>query len=258
MKAILFDIDGVLLQQGEAIAGAAEVMRWVTQERIPHLFVTNTTSMSRQQLAERLSALGDDVDPQTILTPAAAALEWLSDHPGTHMLTLVPDAIVEEFEQVRTPLDSEAAGVILGDIGMNWNYYHLNHAFRVLMASPHRVLIALGMSRYYASKEGMQLDVGPFVKALEYATGHQALVMGKPASGFFMQAITKLGMKPNEALMVGDDVSSDVLAAQHCGLIGCLVRTGKYRPDDERGSLVPANVIDSVADLPTLWEQLQQ
>jgi ribonucleotide monophosphatase NagD (HAD superfamily) len=97
------------------------------------------------------------------------------------------------------------------------------------------------------------LDSGAFLVGLEKAARTEAVVTGKPSAAFFASALARLGAGPDEALMVGDDIESDVLAAQAAGLTGVLVRTGKYLPETHRdASGSPDHVIDSFADLPAL------
>jgi ribonucleotide monophosphatase NagD (HAD superfamily) len=91
------------------------------------------------------------------------------------------------------------------------------------------------------------------VAGLEEAAGRRAVVCGKPAEAYFASALAQIGVPPERAAMVGDDVVNDVLGAQAAGLIGVLVRTGKFRPEDvERSGGVPDAVLDSIADLPKL------
>jgi len=213
--------------------------------------------MSHQQLGARLSSIGIPCTEEQILTPAGAARDWIAEHPGKKMTLFVPDAIRHEFDDVASYHDDDTDGVIIGDMSANWNYFTLNHAFRILMQSPDRVLVALGMSRYYGGDDDLHMDSGPFVKALEFASGKSALVMGKPSSAFFQQALNKLGVNAGQTLVVGDDLMSDVMAAKNCGIHGCLVRTGKYRPQDEQGVIKAEFVIDSIKDLPNLWMQGQ-
>ena len=108
-------------------------------------------------------------------------------------------------------------------------------------------------NRYWRTPEGLSLDVGPFVAALEYATGCDAVVVGKPAPAFFATVLAGLGVRPADAVMVGDDVESDVGGALRAGLAGVLVRTGKYRPEAVAASGVePTATVDSIADVPAL------
>lgn len=257
MQAILFDIDGVIYQRGTIIDGAAETLKWLRQQQIPYLFVSNSTTLSRDQICARLNSSAIQCASDQILTPAVAARDWIAEHPGKKMAVFVPDAIRHEFDDVVSFNDNEAQGVIVGDLGANWNYFTLNRAFRILMKSPDMLLIGLGMSRYQHDGQGLQMDSGPFIKALEFAANKSALVMGKPASSFFQQALNHLGITAEQALMVGDDLMSDVMAAKSCGIHGCLVRTGKYQRQDELGVIKPEFVIDSIKDLPGLWMEGQ-
>lgn len=104
--------------------------------------------------------------------------------------------------------------------------------------------------RYFKAPDGLSLDVGPFTAALEFATGTQAVILGKPASSVFHLAAQTLGLGPEQVVMVGDDIIGDVGGAQDAGCRGILVRTGKYRAGDEAGLVEPEAVLTSVALLP--------
>ena len=111
--------------------------------------------------------------------------------------------------------------MIVGDLGDRWDYEVLNRAFRRLMDGAE--LIALQKNRYWETAEGLSLDAGPFVAALEYATGREAEVIGKPSPAFFELALGELGVSADRAAMVGDDVEADVGGAMDAGLAGILV-----------------------------------
>jgi ribonucleotide monophosphatase NagD (HAD superfamily) len=106
---------------------------------------------------------------------------------------------------------------------------------------------------YWRTDEGLQLDSGAFLVGLERAARKEAEITGKPSAAFFEAALAHLGVAAGDALMVGDDIESDVLAAQRAGIGGVLVRTGKYLPETHRAaSGSPDHVVDSFADLPAL------
>ncbi|NNF97615.1 MAG: HAD hydrolase-like protein, partial [Halobacteria archaeon] len=144
--------------------------------------------------------------------------------------------------------------IVIGDLGTTWDFNNLNAAFRLLMHSPQAHLVALGLTRYWQAPDGLRLDTGPFVKALEYATALEAVVMGKPARPFFETALRLLGLAANETIMIGDDIHADIDAAQHCAIPGILVRTGKFRSDDLEQGIKPHAILDSIADLPAWWQ----
>ena len=163
---------------------------------------------------------------------------------------VVLDELREDLEGLEEKGDS-ADAVIVGDLGDRWDYEVLNRAFRRLMDGA--ALIALQKNRYWETAKGLSLDAGPFVSALEYATGLEAEVMGKPSAAFFELALGELGVSADHAAMVGDDVEADVAGAMDAGLAGILVTTGKYREDLVRESgIEPTAVADSIADVPRL------
>ncbi|MGZ4174248.1 MAG: HAD hydrolase-like protein, partial [Solirubrobacteraceae bacterium] len=146
---------------------------------------------------------------------------------------------------------SSADAVIIGDLGPAFGYDVLNAAFRHVMDGAE--LIALQKNRYWLRTDGLSLDVGPFVAAIEFATGSEAYVVGKPAHGFFDQVLADLGVGPEAAALVGDDIESDIGGALSAGLAGILVRTGKYREERVRASgITPTAVVGSIADVPAL------
>jgi HAD superfamily hydrolase (TIGR01458 family) len=160
------------------------------------------------------------------------------------------DEVKRDFASLEDSVD-RAQAVIVGDLGDAFGYDVLNQAFRCVMAGAE--LIALQKNRYWLRADGLSLDVGPFVAALEYATNRKAYVVGKPARGFFDQVLDDLGAGSRPAAMVGDDIESDIGGALNAGLQAILVRTGKYREDEVRRSgIEPSAVLDSIADLPEL------
>ncbi len=258
MKAILFDLDGVLYEGDKPIPGAAEAVNWVRERGMPYRFLTNTTSRSRHLLSERLVAMGIPASEEDFLTPAVAAREWLATHIEGPLALFVPEAIREEFadfDRVDDQAERGAAAVMLGDLGPRWNFQRLNRAFRLLMNAPEAPLLALGMTRYWRAEDGLRLDVGPFVEALRYATGRQPVVLGKPARPFYEAAIARLGVAADRAVMIGDDIRGDIEAAQQAGLRALLVRTGKFLPADLEQGIEPDGVLDSVAELPAWLEE---
>ena len=94
--------------------------------------------------------------------------------------------------------------------------------------------------------------LGPFVAALEYATGREAAVTGKPSPAFFKLAADSLGIPAPRIMVVGDDVEPEVAGAQAAGMRGVLVRTGKFRPAQlTDGGPPPDVLLGSFADVPT-------
>jgi HAD superfamily hydrolase (TIGR01458 family) len=253
--AILIDLDGVVYEGERLVDGACEALERLEALGVARLFVTNTTSRPRDAIVEKLAALGVGVDAREILTPPIAAAEWLAGRVEGPVALFVPPATEAEFEGVvRAAPGARAAAVVVGDYGERWTFAELNRAFRLLMNEPRPVLIALGMTRYWRAPDGLRLDAGPFVAALTQASGIEPVVLGKPSAEFFGAALAALGVAAGDAVIVGDDIVTDVGAAQALGIRGILVRTGKFREADLASGIEPFAVVDSIADVPALWE----
>lgn len=256
MSGLLIDLDGVVYEGELPVAGAPEAIAWLAEQAIPHLFVTNTTSRPRSALVDKLAALGISVDQAEILTPPVAAAAWLRTHAPGPVALFVPPPTRAEFSglELAEPRGFGPVGaVVIGDYGERWDYAELNRAFRLLMAEPSPVLIALGMTRYWQAADGLRLDTAPFVMALAHASGHEPVVLGKPAAPFFEAALSRLGTPADQTLMIGDDVRTDIGAAQALGMRALLVRTGKFRDGDLRLGIEADAVLDSIATLPDWW-----
>ena len=236
--------------------GAAEAVAWLAGEGIPYRYLTNTTSLPRSAIVDKLAAMGIAAVAEQILTPAVAAVAWLRRHEVARPALFVPDATAREFAALDPLADGaeEGAGaVVVGDLGDGWDFATLNRAFRLLMSAPESPLIALGLTRYWRADDGLRLDAGPVVRALEYAAARTAVVLGKPDAAFYGTAVDDLDLQAAQVVMVGDDIRSDIEGAQRAGLTGVLVRTGKFLPSDLTGEVSPDAVLDSVADLPRWW-----
>jgi len=260
MKAILFDLDGVLYNDEQPIAGAVGAIDWIRSKNIPHLFVTNTSSRGPEALVEKLARFGIPARVGQILTPAVAASAWLRRDARGPAALFVKPAVWPVFQGIpRLDEDAETGAkyVVVGDMEELWDFHTLNRAFRLLHSDPEAVLVALGMTRFWRAGDGLRLDVAPFVAALECASGRKAMVFGKPAPAFFQAASEVLGVAAGEILMIGDDIEVDVGGAQRAGLRGALVKTGKFRAADLERVVRPDAVLDSVADLPDCWESVR-
>jgi HAD superfamily hydrolase (TIGR01458 family) len=250
VEGLLLDLSGVVYVQDEAVPGAAEALERLRSAGIPIRLVTNTTMRPKRSILERLERLGIDSDAEELLTPATLAANRCAEAGYQSVSLIVLDDLREDLEGVPEG-EGEVDAVIVGDLGDRWDYEVLNGAFRQLMEGA--ALIALQRNRYWETAEGLSLDAGPFVAALEYATGREAEVVGKPSDSFFELALGDLGVSANRAAMVGDDVEADVGGALDAGLAGILVRTGKYREDLVReAGIEPTATVDSIADVPDL------
>jgi HAD superfamily hydrolase (TIGR01458 family) len=241
LKAILFDISGVLHVDKVPISGAVDTIARLRQAGVPMRFVTNTSRSTCQTVLQSLRDMGFEVMASEVFT-APLALKYYCQQHGLRPYCLIHPDLAAEFADIA---QSDPNAVLIADAAERFDYQHLNRAFSLLMKGA--PLLGIGRNRYFKSAGELQLDAGPFIRALEYAADTEAEIQGKPAAGFFQAAVDSLGCDKSEVLMIGDDVESDVLGALQAGLAACLVRTGKFLPDDESRA-GEAFVADSVVE----------
>ena len=250
-KAFLIDIDGTLYFRGEPCPGAIETVNYLRQEKYQLRFLTNTTAKTPKMLHAQMQALGFDIYEDEIFNATYACLQYLRSQPRASCHFMVDNAVKAFFKEI--PVDNDAPDfVVVGDYGEGFDFHTLNHAFRLLMNGAE--LIALQKGLYWFSSEGVFLDCGAFVTLLEAAAGKTATVMGKPSETFFKIALESLQLSPGEAVVIGDDITSDIVGAKNMKMRSILVRTGKFKPNQlENPVAKPTWVLNSIAELPNMF-----
>lgn len=256
-RGLLVDIDGVLVVSWEALPGAVDAFRALRKTGVPMRFLTNTTSRTRSDIVRALAAAGFDVGEDEVLTATAATADLLArDHVGARCLLLNSGDVSVDLAGVALvgPEDEgDVDVVVLGGAGPEFTYAALNRALRCLLDGA--ALVAIHRNLVWRTSAGIQLDTGAFLLGLERAAEAEATIVGKPARAMFDSGLASLGMAAHEVAMVGDDIDTDVRAAQALGITGVQVRTGKFRGGQlERGE-PPDVVLDSFADVPAWIER---
>jgi HAD superfamily hydrolase (TIGR01458 family) len=255
VAAVLIDIDGVLTVSWEPLPGAVDALGRLD---LPFALVTNTTSRTRGWIATTLADQGFPVAVDDVYTAPAVTAAYLAEHhAGARCALLNSGDLSDDLADVHVvPVDESTVDVVVvGGAGPAFSYDALNAAFAHVQRGA--ALVAMARNLYWRTADGLQLDGGAFLLGLEAAAGTEATVVGKPSPTFFATALATLGAEPAQAVMIGDDLDADVLAAQRAGLTGVLVRTGKFRQEVLDASAErPDHVVDSFADLPGLLREL--
>jgi HAD superfamily hydrolase (TIGR01458 family) len=256
MACILLDIDGVLHVSGAPIPGAVEAVDELRRTGHSLRFVTNNSTRPRSRLAEELRDMGftlEDIELQT--TPGTAARELT----GKRVLALVMEAIVPDLEGIEL-VGHDAEAVLVGgcdetlEPNQVFSYMNMARAFAEIQMGAS--LYCLHKNKWWQTSRGPMLDSGAFVAGLEYSTGVEATVLGKPSPSYFAAALDALDAEPELTWMVTDDVEADVRGARLFGMKTALVRTGKFRPETlETADPPPDIVVSSIGQFPELLEQ---
>ena len=250
IRALLIDLEGTVFQDGSLIPGAAQALGAAAARGLEVAFITNTTSRPRSILVRELAEMGIPIDADAVFSAARVAREYLLRKGYRRCDLLTRPSLAEDFAGIVHD-EAHADAIVLGDLGDTLSFERLNGALRLLVGGVKNVeLVALARNRFWMGRDGIMLDVGPLVAALEYASGTTATLLGKPSPEFFGEVLRSLSVAREEVAVIGDDPESDVGGAQALGMRGLLVRTGKSRRYDlGRSAIRPDAVLESIADL---------
>jgi HAD superfamily hydrolase (TIGR01458 family) len=270
VRALLLDLDGVIVLKGELLPGARDALAEVEARAIPYRIVTNTSLISRPSLSRWADRLAAPIPASRIMSALSASAAYTRHRfPGEPLFVMASTDALTEFAGQRLLRAAEAdapnaraAAVVIGDAPDAVNFDNLNRAFRLVRSGAE--LIGMHRNPWWLTPEGPTLDSGAIVTGLEFATERPARILGKPSPDFFREAAAELvdeireaggrRLRRREIAMVGDDLRSDILAAQRVGLRGVFVLSGKHALTDVetvargRGGRIP----DGIA--PTLLE----
>jgi HAD superfamily hydrolase (TIGR01458 family) len=245
---LLIDLDGTVWEDGALIPGAAEAIEALRRADVPFRFLTNTTRKPRAQLVAELERLGIESSIDECFNAPAAAAIWLRAQGINRVSLLLAEASFVDFSGFFIDDDNPEA-VVIGDLGRDWTFDILDRAFRAVLAGAE--LVALQKNRYWKTEGSFSLDAGPFVAALEFASGKEARLVGKPSRELFHTMAAELDLLPEDIAMVGDDLEADIEGSRSAGLQAVALRTGKYRSEnEERLEAVATVTLDSLAGLP--------
>ena len=225
MACILLDVDGVLHVSGVPIPGAADAVAELRSSGHLLRFVTNNSTRPRSRLASELREMGfalEDDEPRRPRRGCARALRQArvrARHGGDR-------ADLDRLELVGDDVDAVLIGGCDETVEPNqvFSYMNLARAFEEIRMGAS--FYCLHKNKWWQTSRGPMLDAGGFVAGLEYATGVEATVLGKPSPSYFAATLDALDAEPELTWLVTDDVEADVRGARLFGMRTAVVRPG--------------------------------
>ena len=254
--AYCFDLDGTLYRGDAAIPGAVAILGRLRVAGVPFRCLSNTSSRPRAAILARLRSYGFDIREDELLTATLAAGTLMHGRGHRRILPILAPAALTDLAGFELAGGTSgkpsrpADAVLVGDLGDGWSDALMQEAFQQIMGGAG--FIAVSRDRYWRRGEALVLDCGAYVAGLEYATGREAVIAGKPSSLFYAAALASLGNPPpGDVAMVGDDPWSDVAGAQLAGMQGWFVASGKADAAMVASAgIAPERSLGSVAELP--------
>lgn len=251
--AVFVDLDGTVWRGHEPIPGVDEGLTALQESGLPVVFVTNNTSVRREEFRDRMEAAGLPGDLGPIVTAGWATAQFLAEyHTDDSVFVMGDDALQRDIEDAGlTTVDSGTANVVVAAHDEDISHDLLTSVLRAF--GPDTTLIAPNRDRIYPSEDGPIPGAGASVGAVEGMTGQDALVVGKPETRLADIAAETVDAATKNCLIVGDNLQTDVLMGERAGMTTALVLTGvSTRAAAESAPVQPDHVIDSLAEVDTL------
>lgn len=228
VKGVLLDMDGVIYRGNTLLPDVLEFLDFLEASRRSVLYVTNNATRTPAMFVDKLAAMGIQAVPSQILTSAEATGGWMERHaPAGSKVQLVGGAgvwsalLARGFEPANSPTDAQYVVV-----GMDFNLDYRKVADATLAIAAGAEFIGTNEDATFPSEEGDIPGAGSIVALLKTATGKTPTVIGKPYPGMFEEAMARLGLSPDECLMVGDRYETDIQGAQELSIWTAGVCTG--------------------------------
>jgi HAD superfamily hydrolase (TIGR01450 family) len=240
-RLVIFDLDGVIYRGRQPVAGAAELTAALRRSGVLTRFATNNSMATRATYVQRLSGMGIEAVLDEIVTSTSATIDHLRAHlPGVqHVLAVGAQGMLDELRdaglEATAAADAVAAGydggplaasydAVIAGLDPAFDYRRLAGASTALRLGAR--FLATNADLLYPTSAGFLPGAGAIIAALRAASGVEPLVIGKPEPGIFLAILERAGVGPAQALAIGDNPDSDMVAAHRAGIDSILVLTG--------------------------------
>jgi len=248
-KAVLMDMDGVLIRGSQVIPGAMDFIERLKRDGVPFMVLTNNSRFTPRDLHARLMSIGLDIPEQKIFTSALATARFLDTQRPQSTAFVMGEAglttALHEIGYVMTEHNPEY--VVLGET-LSYSYSQLTRASQLIMAGAR--FIATNPDPTGPTEQGLTPACGAVAALIEKATGFSPYFVGKPNPLMMRLALNHLGAHSENAVMVGDRMDTDIVAGVASGLETILVLSGvTHRKEVSRFPYEPTHVCESVGDI---------
>ncbi|MDI6870863.1 MAG: HAD-IIA family hydrolase [Bacillota bacterium] len=254
IRGVIFDLDGTIYRGEALLPGAREALTALRLAGIRRVFLSNKPLERPSAYAAKLTRLGIPTTEAEVINSSRVLAAYLRRAmPAARLLVVGEPPLKEELAEAGLVIveDSPAVDCVVLAFDRTFDYRKLNLAFQAAKFHGAR-LVATNADRSCPVDGGEIPDAAGMIAAVEATTGRKVeLVAGKPSPLVVEAALDRLGVRPEEALMVGDRLETDIAMGRAAGLKTALVLSGvTARRDLEVSAHQPDYVWESVAELP--------
>ncbi|MCK6580119.1 MAG: HAD-IIA family hydrolase [Anaerolineae bacterium] len=256
IRAVACDMDGVLWLGDEPLPGLHAFFNLLHRRALPYVLATNNSSKTPADYVAKLSHMGvNGVSDSNIITSGTATLHVLAERypPGTHINMVGGIGLRHLLEEAGYILVNQNAQAVVVGLDAGLTYEKLKYATFCIRDGA--AFIATNDDNSIPTPDGFAPGAGSIVAALRASSEREPLVIGKPHLPMFQQALQLMGTAPEQTLMIGDRLETDIIGAAQAGMKTALLLTGVTDGDRlKRGDAAPDAIFDDLAQLVAAWE----
>ncbi len=224
-KGLLIDLDGTLYHGVNRIPGADVLIQALKERAIPYMFVTNNSSRTPEGVADHLNAMGIPATADEVCTSSLAAAKYISEEsPGASVAMLGEEGLRQALLKAGLNIVEEHPQFVVQGIDRSFTYETLAKSVRWIREGA--VYVLTNPDLLLPSDSGLVPGAGALGASIQAASGIEPVIIGKPASHLMKYATDRLGISPEEATVVGDNMLTDIAAGAAAGCQTILVLTG--------------------------------
>jgi HAD superfamily hydrolase (TIGR01450 family) len=229
-RAFLLDMDGTIYVGEKLVPGALALVATLRHLGRPFLFLTNNSAKGAGAYRERLGRLGIDATVADVMTSGDATIEFLVHTTRHRSVYLVGTPALEaDFRAAGFDLDADDPDCVVVGYDMTLTFAKLERACTLLFRQ--KPYYATHPDKTCITPHGLIPDIAAIIAACEAVTGRTPKIIGKPFPEIVASALGRLGgVAASDAVMVGDQLDTDMTMARESGLLGALVMTGETTP----------------------------
>lgn len=233
-SAILSDLDGVVYRGAEAIPGAVERFVHWHQQQISYCFVTNNAEKPPCEVAEKIQALGIPCTADQVITSAEVALAYARAkyRPGSRAYVIGSASLKARVTQAGFILADTRSEIVIVALDRQFDYAMMTAAVRNILTGAE--LIATNPDVIRPIADGFEPGTGAIVQSIATSAGVTPTILGKPSPKILQMALERIGAQAQDAIMLGDQIDTDILAAKNAGVRSVLLETGVPVEGDNR------------------------
>lgn len=246
IRGVILDLDGTVYLGQAEVPGASAFVARCHAAGIRCLFVTNRANRTPAEVAEQLRGFGMPCGPADVLTSAQATARVL---PPGRAFCIGEAALLQALTEAGFTICEERPDYVIVGLDRTFTYEKLARACSLIGAGAR--FVATNPDRALKLATGVMPGTGAIVAAVEAGSGQAPLVIGKPGRLIMDMALAVLGTRPEETLVVGDNLVTDIPAGAAAGMPTALILTGVSRREDLPAAPVAPNWV--VAGFDELW-----